>query len=100
MALWGTLGFKAPPYDPAAAVSTYTKALSTKAVLAGIDVVVSALGYDVLQQQATLVQAAKAAGVKRFVPSEWGGDTPRYLRHDPCPKKEHVSRFLLPAEEA
>jgi hypothetical protein len=37
-------------------------------VLSGIDVLISAIGPHDLLQQKVLVRAAKAAGVKRFVP--------------------------------
>lgn len=36
--------------------------------LAGIDILISAIGPHDLLQQKTLVRAAKSAGVKRFVP--------------------------------
>lgn len=36
--------------------------------LAGIDILISAIGPNDLLQQKTLVRAAKSAGVKRFVP--------------------------------
>ncbi|KAI1138617.1 putative oxidoreductase CipA-like protein [Hypoxylon sp. FL0543] len=42
--------------------------------LEGQDAVVSALGYAVLPKQIPLIQAAIKAGVKRFIPSEFGGD--------------------------
>jgi hypothetical protein len=36
--------------------------------VAGVDILVSAIGYNDLLQQRSLVRAAKEAGVKRFVP--------------------------------
>ena len=41
---------------------------------AGMDAVISALGGGQLMQQKALLNAAKAAGVKRFIPSEFGVD--------------------------
>jgi uncharacterized protein YbjT (DUF2867 family) len=41
---------------------------------AGKDAVISALGGGQLMQQEALLHAAKAAGVKRFIPSEFGVD--------------------------
>ncbi|KAI0377905.1 NAD(P)-binding protein [Hypomontagnella monticulosa] len=43
--------------------------------LQGQDAVVSAVGFAGLPQQIPLVHAAAKAGVKRFIPSEYGGDT-------------------------
>ncbi|KAL7625253.1 hypothetical protein AAE478_004469 [Parahypoxylon ruwenzoriense] len=42
--------------------------------LEGQDAVVSTVGFDGLEQQVPLIQAAAKAGVKRFIPSEYGGD--------------------------
>ncbi|KAI1206914.1 putative oxidoreductase CipA-like protein [Annulohypoxylon truncatum] len=50
------------------APATLVKALS------GQDAVVSAVGFAGLLQQIPLIEAAVKAGVKRFVPSEFGGD--------------------------
>lgn len=41
---------------------------------AGVDVIVSAIGGGGLGDQFQMLEAAKAAGVKRFVPSEFGVD--------------------------
>ena len=43
--------------------------------LAGLDIVVSAVGTPGLAAQPSVIKAAKAAGVRRFVPSEFGMDT-------------------------
>ncbi|KAF9890001.1 hypothetical protein FE257_006681 [Aspergillus nanangensis] len=45
------------------------------AALAGIDVVVSTLATESISTQSTLINAAIAARVKRFIPSEFGCDT-------------------------
>ena len=42
--------------------------------LKGIDVVISAISEGAFQYQIGLIKAAKAAGIKRFVPSEFGGN--------------------------
>ncbi|KAF9768973.1 hypothetical protein IL306_013674 [Fusarium sp. DS 682] len=47
---------------------------SLTAALAGQDAVVSAVGMAGLTGQKVLIDAAIAAGVKRFLPSEYGGD--------------------------
>jgi hypothetical protein len=47
---------------------------SLKNVLRGFDVVVSTLSGGGFGAQVGLVQAAREAGVKRFVPSEFGID--------------------------
>lgn len=43
--------------------------------LRGIDVLISTLSTGALAPQVPLAQAAKAAGVKLFVPSEFGNPT-------------------------
>lgn len=48
---------------------------SLKAALKGQDAVVSTLGAFAAAQQTSLIDAAIAAGVKRFIPSEFGSDT-------------------------
>ena len=46
-----------------------------KEAFTGIDAVVSCLGYFALEHQPNLVEAAAAqAGVKRFIPAEYGAD--------------------------
>lgn len=42
---------------------------------AGQDAVVMATGFQVFGQEGKFIDAAMRAGVKRFVPSEFGGDT-------------------------
>ncbi|KAG0197394.1 hypothetical protein BGX28_009112 [Mortierella sp. GBA30] len=48
------------------------------AALKGVEVLVSAVAGDFYNSQVPLIDAAKAAGVKRFVPSEFGIDTIKY----------------------
>ncbi|KAF9289830.1 hypothetical protein BGZ68_008553 [Mortierella alpina] len=48
--------------------------------LHGVDIVVSAVGSDFYSSQVPLIDAAKAAGVKRFVPSEFGMDNIKYTK--------------------
>lgn len=48
-------------------------------VLAGVDVLISAIFFQVLHQEIPLAKAAKAAGVKRFVPCSFGTPCPRGL---------------------
>lgn len=43
--------------------------------LKGIDVVISTIGAAATQLQIPIAEAAKAAGVRLFVPSEFGGST-------------------------
>ncbi len=56
--------------------------------LAGIDIIISAIGPHDLLQQKTLVRAAKSAGVKRFVPCAFITVAPpkgvMLLRDDVC----------------
>ncbi|KAF3803132.1 Glutamate-pyruvate aminotransferase AlaA [Colletotrichum gloeosporioides] len=47
------------------------------AQLRGIEVLISCITWEHLNQQLPWIDAAKTAGVKRFVPSEWVGPAPR-----------------------
>ncbi|TFY63184.1 hypothetical protein EVG20_g6426 [Dentipellis fragilis] len=55
----------------------YADEASLLAALTGVDVVVSTVGHIAVQDgsQATLARAAKEAGVRLFLPSEYGGVT-------------------------
>jgi hypothetical protein len=53
----------------------YTSIESLTAALKGQDAVISAVGNEGLPGQSVLVDASIAAGVKRFLPSEFGLDT-------------------------
>jgi len=55
--------------------ANYTDRHALEAVFKGKDVVVSALSFDGVFQQEDLVHAAKASGIKFFIPSEFAGDT-------------------------
>jgi len=59
------------------AVVDYESAESLKNAVTGADVVISTLTINALQVQHLLAEQAKAAGVKLFVPSEFGDDTDR-----------------------
>ena len=50
----------------------YSDESSLLAALEGIEVVVTALKFTALETQKGLVKAAKTAGVKLFVPTEYG----------------------------
>lgn len=52
----------------------YSNAESLQTALQGQDAVVAAVGYTGFQQQEALFDAAIAVGVKRLIPSEYGGD--------------------------
>ncbi|KAF2141490.1 uncharacterized protein K452DRAFT_351566 [Aplosporella prunicola CBS 121167] len=45
--------------------------------LKSIDVLISCITWEHLEQQMSWIEAAKEAGVKRFVPSEWVSPAPR-----------------------
>ncbi|TFY63676.1 hypothetical protein EVG20_g6216 [Dentipellis fragilis] len=55
------------------AVVDYTSQDSLTAALAGVDVVISTFGREAFSAQDAVAVAAKAAGVRLFVPSEFGG---------------------------
>ncbi|KAJ4381073.1 hypothetical protein N0V86_003420 [Didymella sp. IMI 355093] len=56
--------------------ANYDNHESLKKALQGQDVVISLVGGTALGDQQKLIDASIAAGVKRFVPSEFGSDTP------------------------
>lgn len=66
-----------PTFPPGVTVAPvdYSSSASLAAALAGQDAVVSALATAVIGVQKGLVDAAVEAGVRRFVPSEFGIDT-------------------------
>ncbi|KAE8452548.1 hypothetical protein EG329_000451 [Mollisiaceae sp. DMI_Dod_QoI] len=53
----------------------FTSKVSLTTALKGIDAVVSAVGHQGVENQHILIDAAIAAGVKRFIPSEYGSCT-------------------------
>lgn len=53
----------------------YASTASLEAALKGVDGLVSAFAFEVIDQQKNLVDAAAAAGVRRMIPSEYGNDT-------------------------
>ncbi|KAF7864417.1 hypothetical protein EAF04_006551 [Stromatinia cepivora] len=55
----------------------YESLESLTSALTGQDAVVSTLGSNVLDKQLLLVEAAAKAHIKRFIPSEFGSNTPR-----------------------
>ena len=57
------------------AVVDYGSAESLKNAVTGADVVISTVTHSALQVQHLLAEQAKAAGVKLFVPSEFGDAT-------------------------
>ena len=59
------------------AVVDYNSAESLKVAITGADVVISTVTRGALQVQHQFAEQAKAAGVKLFVPSEFGNDTSR-----------------------
>ncbi|KAI1415413.1 putative oxidoreductase CipA-like protein [Hypoxylon sp. FL1857] len=64
--------------------------------LEGQDAVISAVGFAGLTQQIPLIHAAVKAGVKRFLPSEYGGDAenPKALSLAPFQGKKAVSDLI------
>ncbi|KAI0973051.1 hypothetical protein F4678DRAFT_35991 [Xylaria arbuscula] len=53
----------------------YDSIESLTAALQGQDAIISTLGFAGLTKQLNLIQAAVKAGVKRFIPSDFGSDT-------------------------
>lgn len=61
--------------------------------LRGIDVLISCITWEHLDQQKPWIEAAKEAGVQRFVPSEWVGPAPRGV----IDIKDKACLFAFPA---
>jgi nucleoside-diphosphate-sugar epimerase len=68
---------QADPSDPSALKKAFTGNASrnARADYTGIDAVVSLVGAPALTEQKAYIDAAVEAGVKRFIPSEFGCDT-------------------------
>ncbi|RGP71867.1 isoflavone reductase [Fusarium sporotrichioides] len=69
------------------------------AALKGIDIVISAIYYQALQDEIPLSTAAKAAGVKRYVPCFFATIAPRGVMKARDDKEEildHIQRIYLP----
>lgn len=58
----------------------YESTESIKKALAGIDVFICAWGAPTITKQIDLAEPAKEAGVKLFVPSEYGADTKEIMK--------------------
>ncbi|MCJ1398939.1 hypothetical protein MMC11_002140 [Xylographa trunciseda] len=63
------------PTDVHIATVDYSSIESLAKALTGQDAVVSCVGSFALSSQPNIVEAASAAGVKRFIPAEFGADT-------------------------
>ena len=78
----------------------YSKASLIK-VFRGFDAVVSAVASFSVDQQSNIVDAAVEAGVKRFLPSEYGVDSsvPQYVEHVPWVKAKRDTIAHLRTKE-
>lgn len=65
---------------------------SLESALAGQEVVISTVASSALESQIILIDAAVAAGVKRFIPSEYGSIS-TIQRRDSCPFLRQMSKF-------
>ncbi|KAF9891535.1 hypothetical protein FE257_004002 [Aspergillus nanangensis] len=68
-------------------------------ILKGMDVVISTIHYESLNDEIPLANAAKAAGVKRYVPCFWATVGPRGVMRLRDRKEEildHIHRLRLP----
>lgn len=61
--------------DNVTVVKTNYTSSSLQSALKGQDAVVSCVGFPGLTSQLDVIDAAKAVGVQRFFPSEFGDDT-------------------------
>lgn len=65
---------QSPPKDTKVVTADYNSVSSLAAAFAGQDAVVSTIASAALQDQQALIDAAVQAGVKRFIPSEFGSN--------------------------
>ncbi|KAG0633188.1 hypothetical protein HOY80DRAFT_656103 [Tuber brumale] len=65
---------QSPPPNTKVLTADYTSVSSLAAAFAGQDAVVSTIASTALGDQQTLIDAAVQAGVKRFIPSEFGSN--------------------------
>ncbi|RPA91163.1 NAD(P)-binding protein [Choiromyces venosus 120613-1] len=65
---------QSPPANTKVLTADYTSVASLAAAFAGQDAVVSTIAVAALGDQQTLIDAAIQAGVKRFIPSEFGSN--------------------------
>ncbi|KAI2780230.1 NAD(P)-binding protein [Daldinia loculata] len=74
----------------------YESPESLEKALSGQDAVVSTVGFEGLPYQIPLIQAAVKVGVKRFIPSEYGGDAEneKALSLPPFQAKKAVTEVL------
>ncbi|EDN07710.1 hypothetical protein I7I51_04380 [Histoplasma capsulatum] len=100
-----TLSREGSSYSPPAGVtglkSDYTHGSLVQA-LKGQDVVVSAIAGAAVPEQAKVIDAAIEAGVKRFIPSDFGSETRNKNSHSRVPffvLKDQVQKYLLEKQE-
>lgn len=69
-----SLTSRAPPEDTKVLTADYKSVSSLAAAFAGQDAVISTIASSALPEQQALIDAAIQAGVKRFIPSEFGSN--------------------------
>jgi uncharacterized protein YbjT (DUF2867 family) len=77
----------------------YSNKETIKSALAGIDVVISTIPVTALGVQVDIAEAAKEAGVRLFVPSEFGGkteDKTEGLKGEKARIQHHLKAIGLP----
>jgi nucleoside-diphosphate-sugar epimerase len=74
----------------------FTSVPSLATALRGIDVVISCLATSAMGSQNPLIDAAVAAGVKRFIPAEYGMDSqnPKAMQLPVCMPKVATQNYL------
>ncbi|KAF1943463.1 oxidoreductase CipA-like protein [Clathrospora elynae] len=80
----------------------FTSISSLTPALAGIDVVISCLGIAAMGSQNPLIDAAVAAGVRRFIPADFGMDSQnsRAMQLPVCMMKVDTQTYLREKTEA
>ena len=85
-------GPKVPFPDTVKVITTDYTSPSLQSALKGQDAIVSCIGYPGLTSQMAVIDAAEAVGVRRFIPSEFGGDTR-------IAGLEEVDKLMLPKRQ-
>lgn len=76
----------------------YTSPTSLESALSAIDVLISTLGLMGIGHQTALATSAKAAGVKLFVPSDFGTDPKGRIENPIFAQKELIRQKLKELE--
>lgn len=88
-------GLKDLPSEVKGVQVDYSSQESLTTALRGHDVAIVTFGFEGLQYQGTIIEAAVEAGVKRLIPCDWGS-----LTTDPAAASLSINAFFVQVHEA